>query len=1036
MQRTLGSPENHVIIRCALWSILLAAAVSARAAQLAIKRYTTADGLARDRVHCIVQDSRGYMWICTAEGLSRFDGYHFTNYTTTQGLAGNSVSDFLEARDGSYWIASRGGVCRFRPAAGPDSRFVRYRLGGTRNGEAANVLLEDQAGAIWCGTYAGLFRIAPHQPAFELVDIGLPGQEGDGTIISSLHQDRNGELWIGTGGGLYRRHPDGRTEHFTKSDGLMGGFINALLEDHQGRFWAGGTEGLCRLNPDPARGQRLVERVYTAGDGMATSWVNALLETSDHKLWVGTTALQEFNAEAAPPGRRFQTYRAATGRTTGANVLTEDRDGNLWIGTVNGLIKMARVGFTTYDEGDGLRAVAALFESRKGELLAVSRRDGGKVLLGKFDGSRFVPILPAFPPNIRDFGWGVDQIALQDHLGQWWLATGEGLCRFPRTSMAEQLARTPPRKIYTSRDGLPGSNIWRVFEAATGDIWISTISPSGLARWTRRTESLQAWPKSDPVMAFGSPSAFANDAAGNLWMGFFNGGLARYRDGRFTLFGESEGVPGGMVNSMHADRLGRLWVGIRRGLLRVDEPAAARPHFLHWDTADGLSSNAVQGIAEDGLGRIYVGTGRGVDRLGSAGTPELGHIWHYTTGDGLAGNDIAGAFGDRHGAVWFRAVDRLSRLVPQTQPVRPPPPVRITGLHVGGVPYRLSDLGETAVPGLALRAGQNNILVDFVGLSFAPGEALRYQYMLEGADRDWTPAADQRSVTYANLSPGGYRFLVRAINSDGAATPQPAMLAFRIQPPFWRSWWFELLAALCAAAGVYAFHRNRVARLLELERIRMRIATDLHDDIGASLSQIAVLSEVARVELARGDHRAEQPLVRIAGVSRELVDSMSEIVWAVNPQKDRLRDLAQHMREFADDVFVAHDIKFHFEAACSAQDVKLDMDARRQIFLIFKECVHNIARHSGCQRVQAELRVEGEWLLLRISDDGKGFDLARGTGAAANHGHGLESIERRARSLGGRLELHAAVGQGVTVSLRVPLSHRLAARLHPPKLAG
>jgi len=313
----------------------------------------------------------------------------------------------------------------------------------------------------------------------------------------------------------------------------------------------------------------------------------------------------------------------------------------------------------------------------------------------------------------------------------------------------------------------------------------------------------------------------------------------------------------------------------------------------------------------------------------------------------------------------------------------------------------------------------------------------RFEHLLEGQDANWSAPDADPTVSFAGLAPGRYTLSMRAIGAGGLRSAA-ASVAFEVMAPLWRRPWFLGGAALLVAAAAFALHRARVARALALERVRTQIATDLHDDIGASLSQIAVLSEVARVELARGDHLAEEPLVRIAGVSRELVDSMSEIVWAVNPHNDRLRDLSQHMREFASDVFVARDVRLHFRAAESAQDARLGMDARRQVFLIFKECVHNIARHSGCTAVEVDLKTERDWLTVRVTDNGRGFNPAAPGGQLTGvHGHGLRSMQSRAQNLGGWLEIQATENRGVTVILQVPLGRRTRkGKPYPPKWAG
>jgi signal transduction histidine kinase len=214
---------------------------------------------------------------------------------------------------------------------------------------------------------------------------------------------------------------------------------------------------------------------------------------------------------------------------------------------------------------------------------------------------------------------------------------------------------------------------------------------------------------------------------------------------------------------------------------------------------------------------------------------------------------------------------------------------------------------------------------------------------------------------------------------------------------------------------MYTAHRIRVVRLLALERLRTRIATDLHDDIGASLSQIAILSEVGR----QGSERDVLP--RIAGVSRELLDSMGDIVWAVSPRRDRVNDLVHRMREFATDVLIPRNIDFHFHPAAS--ELPLNPDVKREVLLIFKETVHNAMRHSSCRRVEVELSVSSGWLVIRMQDDGVGI---AGEGRPTNGGHGLASMQDRAARVGGTLEVTSSPGQGVTSVLRVPFMRRRA----------
>src|SRR5262249_46797143 len=374
-------------------------------------------------------------------------------------------------------------------------------------------------------------------------------------------------------------------------------------------------------------------------------------------------------------------------------------------------------------------------------------------------------------------------------------------------------------------------------------------------------------------------------------------------------------------------------------------------------------------LTEDLDGDIYIGTVRGVDRL----TPETGKIRHYGTLDGLAGDFVTAAYRDRKGTLWFGTFDGLSRLDPQPERMPSPPAIRIEGLRIAGVKQTLSDFGTSAIAGLELSAAQNNLQIDFSSLSMARAAVLRYQYKLQGVDRDWNAPSDQRTVHYANLAPGSYRFLVRAVDPGGLTSAEPASVDFRIFAPFWQRWWFLTVAGVAVGLAFTWLYRYRVAHLLELERVRTHIATDLHDDIGSSLSQIAVLSEVVRRQVD-GTAAASAPLSTIATTSRELVDSMSDIVWAINPNRDNLSDLSHRMRRFASDLFTSNNIEFGFDAREPERPMKLDADVRRQLFLIFKESVHNIVRHSGCANVEITLRIENHAIVLVMKDDGKGFD--------------------------------------------------------------
>jgi signal transduction histidine kinase len=274
-------------------------------------------------------------------------------------------------------------------------------------------------------------------------------------------------------------------------------------------------------------------------------------------------------------------------------------------------------------------------------------------------------------------------------------------------------------------------------------------------------------------------------------------------------------------------------------------------------------------------------------------------------------------------------------------------------------------------------------------------------------------------VNFASLSPGHYRFLVRALNSDGLVSTQPALVSFTILPPIWQRWWFVLLALFAVMLAVYTLYRYRVARLLELERVRTRIASDLHDDIGSNLSLIAGLSEMLNAQARNTNGQIAERLSTIASVSRRSVDAMSDIVWAVNPQRDNALDLSHRMRRFASDTLSARNIEFHLTTPNLDRHTRVNAEIRREVFLIFKEGINNIARHSACARANGELRVDHGVMLLTLHDDGCGFTPGNGS-----EGHGLESMQGRAEKLGGVLKISSGDGRGTNLELRIPLNYR------------
>ena len=1031
--RKLKDYDYHMrAVKRALAIFILILVSSARngAEQLPIRTYTTADGLARDGVYKIVSDPRGFLWFCTYDGLSRFDGYEFVNYSVAQGLPHRLVSDLLITRRGEYWVATSAGVAHFNPvAAAPEAKFNTYVPKNGSDAEVITDLYEDSAGTIWAGTGNGLHVLRQTGNDWQLEHVSL-GEQPDELDITSIDEAAPGVLWIGSEQGLFRRFSDGRVERFGVKDGLPHQHVRDILKDPDGTIWLATGHGLCRMVANVQQGQSIVDRIYNRKDGLLSESIFSLFRTSNGWLWLGTTlGLSEFSPDPLPDGTHFINYTRAHGLSgAGITSVAEDQDGNLWVGSESsGAMKITRRGFTSYSEADGLELsrIAALGADRSGELYVVTTSpDSTSFHIHNFNGRRFENIRVNLPANVNPT-WGWNQLFLQDRMEQWWVPANGGLFQFPQLHSLQDLATARPLKVFTSADGLSGNEPFRLYEDSRGDIWISIIStPSNsyLNRWERATGKIYTYPQQMAQRVDSAPTAFQEDRNGNLWIGFYWGGMARYRDGRFESFTKTDGVPAGMIRSFYLDHLGRLWIASTEGgLARIDVPAQDHPAFVNYTVKEGLSTDQITCITEDQWGRIYLGTGLGVDRL----DPETGRVKHFTIADGLPNGYVNVAFRDRNNTLWFGTLQGLSKLTPTLDASSGAPPILIQQVRVGGNNLPLSELGVTQLDGLEFDANKNQLEIKFVSLGFRSGDVLRYQFVLDGADRDWSAPTNQRVVHYANLKPGSYRFRVRAVNADGLVSSEPALLAFTIVPPVWQRWWFIALVVVVLIAATHLAYRYHTRRLIELERVRTRIATDLHDDIGASLSKIAILSDVAGQQLsAMKGSPVAGPLAQIADTSRDCVDAMSDIVWAVNPQRDHLSDLTHRMRRFAEDLLDAKDIAFTIRSNLDDKDVHLGADLRREVYLIFKECINNLVKHSGCTEAGVVFGSDGPSLVISITDNGKGFETGTNGNSSGMGGHGLASMQRRAHALGGSFSIQSSPGRGTSVTLKVPIRQR------------
>jgi ligand-binding sensor domain-containing protein/signal transduction histidine kinase len=963
------------------------------AERLPIRAYTTAEGLAHNQVNRIYRDSHNFLWICTDDGLSRFDGRRFVNYTVANGLPHMHVDEIIEARNGGYWIATDGGLARFRSDARPPIARVNFP-DAPPQARFVNAVLEDSDGAVLLGTAAGLYRLAGER--MERVNFPSPPGVAETDLVNTLYLNGQG-LWVGAATGLYWRNPGGKWARFDTRHGLPHDFVDRIVSDREGRVWLCTRHGLARLAQNPQADGEVVDLTLTRSNGLPHPDVRFIWFSADGRRWIGTHGgLVEWSGVA-----NFHVYTESNGLTDRwIRAITEDPQGNLWLGANRGgLMRLARAGFQKFDAADGLSLGTddgTVVETRSGAI-CVAEIGTPRRPFHCYDGSRFETTFPRLPADVLALIPTSSQATIQDHFGDWWLSSGRGTLRFRGGSLDLRL--------------LPDRDSRSLYEDSRGDLWITTNSSRGfgLMRWERATRRLHDYAGSlPPAVRVQNINVVSEAPPGQIWIGLTSpGGLFRLRGHRFEPL---DGAPEGSITALYPDRSHRLWIAtLEAGLGRIDHPDADRPVLRFYTHSQGLSANEVWTVTADREGRLYAGTYRGVDRL----DPVTDRITHYSAADGLIPGTISTALTDRNGKLWFLSNRGLSRLDPAERP-RSTPLARITGIRVAGEPYPISELGETSIGPLKFPSSRNSIQVEYSAVDYSSDE-IQYEFRLDGGGKTWSGPDPNPAVQFANLAPGGYRFKVRAAGSDAAAT-----LSFSITPPIWRRWWFQLATVVSMAAAAALWQRSRLRRQLALERVRAHIATDLHDDIGASLSRIAMMSEVLKTGMNTDGAGSQHALGQIADESRRLVGDMSDIVWSIDPRRDTMGDLVARLRSFGSGVLEPRGIRWTFDAGEYVLKHKLSPDQRRQLYLVVKEAIHNIARHSAASQAAVRIGIEGHLVWCDIEDDGRGLPLD------SHNGLGIHSMHLRAKRLGGRFEVVARPGGGTRATLRFPLSKKNA----------
>jgi len=548
-----------------------------------------------------------------------------------------------------------------------------------------------------------------------------------------------------------------------------------------------------------------------------------------------------------------------------------------------------------------------------------------------------------------------------------------------------------------------------LLEDREGNIWAG-CNYEGLFRYDSVKETFVKIPFCDSLahaQGAGRITRLHEDELGQIWIATFNG-IYRYQ----PATGESrriilENLPHYASEDFCTGKGETMWLGTHNGLFQVDLKGRV---LAIYDTKRGFPSNQIHRVRQDLNGNLWIGTNRGLYRLR---LPD-GQLLHFDRRDGLVANVVSGGFERMpNGEIFIGAGKGFNYFFPEKVPLNAcAPKVVLNSVQVMNQKRRFPE-GQA----LVLRPGEDVVSFEFAALNYSQPEKNRYAYRLEGFDEEWT-FTTQPIVIYTNLDGGDYTLEVRAANNDGIWSENTLCIPMRIIPPFHQTWYFPALLALTVLLAGLLLAAYRRSQRQALELIRNRIARDLHDDMGSTLSSIRFFSEYARSKVA-GQEEVDSVLQRISSSAALLSESMQDIIWTINTRHDQLEDLVTRMRSFGIRMMEARQIDFVVRVSDGFRPARLNISQRRNIYLVFKEAINNAIKYSDCSRVTLFLTIRSGHLKMIIEDNGKGFDPNH-----AEQGNGMENMEQRATEIGGTLQLRSRPGKGTCVELTARLGKK------------
>ncbi len=1021
-----------------------------------VANWQAEDGLPQNSVTALAQTKDGYIWVGTINGLALFDGVRFTvfNVLNTPTLPGNTIVGLFEAYDGTLLIVTDGGgIATFRKG-----RFQRIqdplgeheKLMACLNTRSGGSILLANSGLLWRWQEG---RLTPLVTRRHRISVNP----------KSLCEDAQGTLWMIEDNGRPLRLAGDTLTPEPLTGSMTNANCHALMKDAGGRIWLGTSRGLAQLRDGKFVPVSLPEVAVPFP-------ITELFPSRDGGFWVRSNfRVQKFRA-----GHWVGTPCQITGVRTSCFCLGEDRWGRLCLGSnAEGLLRVAEDGtLIQQDRNNGLPGNSVfcyLQDSENDEWFGLE--DAG---LAKLLPRWFNPLL-----DPQDDQQAPALSVFQDHQGAIWAGTSEGgIYRVQAGRVTHYTSADLPLTHIWSIGEDHQSRLWfgttqqglfefkdghftQKFDATQVSVRVNALLEDSRGRlWLGCQSGLQYLqhgklvPIPLPTNAVYEVCAIAEDHEGRIWAGTKNSGLVCWEYGHLSYYTQTNGLPMNSIWALHVDAQDTLWIGtFGGGLSRLREGK-----FVNYSKRTGLADDTISCILEDRAGWFWFCSPHGVFRVSgkdlksfAEGKATTIFCINYGRTDGLPSSECTGGYqpaGWRtsDGRLLFPTLKGVAVVRPETLTFNShPPPVEIEDAILGQTGRRIvltTDASGEAKPvnnsptnqsdatgELIIPPGESRLEIRYTALSFPAPDKVRFRYRLEGLDADWVQAGSRRSVEYSHLRPGHYRFHVTASNNDGVWNRSGASLAIIVEPYFWQTRLFLLAVIVMVATGllllVSRYERNQARRKLErleqltaIERERTRIANDIHDELGANLTRMTLLSE--RVEADK-----DQPMVvethsrKIAANARETLRSLDEIVWAINPRNDTLDSFLQYVSHYADEFFDDSEMTYRLKIPTFIPPVPLRAEMRHGLFLVVKEALNNVLKHAHATQVSISVKLEHQNLEIIVEDNGRGAKTVESAGSKKRNG--LANMRQRMETLHGSFHFDIRPGSGTRVQLNIEL---------------